>query len=100
MGKKNKPKKRNGRRISLSVVGGILGSLAGPIMHLMNKDPKKAVIRTIMNFSGSDPRDGSWKPERMVQGYGPIVVGALISVVAGKVGIKRAVSRSIPIVTI
>lgn len=100
MARKKKQRKRSKARLALPVVGGIVGAFAGPIMHLINKDPKRAVIRTVMNFSGMDPRDGSYKPERMIQGYLPIVVGAAISVVSGKLGIKRAVSRSNPFVTI
>ena len=99
MARKKKVKRKSRRRIGLAVLGGIFGSIANVIPHLLNRDWIRAISRLSMNFSGVDPRDGTWKPERMVAGYGPLALGAVISVGAGKVGLKRAVSNSNPLVT-
>lgn len=98
--KKDKPKRKNGRRISLSVVFGFIAAFAKPILYLLDRDFKKAFAKLVMNFSGSDPRDGSYKPERMIEGYLPIGLGAGISLLAGKFGLKRQISRNIPFITI
>lgn len=92
-----KAKTHKGRKftIPMAIVAGLIPGLANSFNHLTKGGGIDAVrVVASRDYLGFDPRDNSWKWDRMWGGTLPIVVGMVVHKAASVLGVNRALGRA------
>lgn len=90
--KKRRHKKSN--TVSMSLLAGLAAGLYAPATYLMSGDIKNTMRFTSRNYTGYDPMESRWYPGDIKKGLVPLMIGAMVHKVAGKIGINRAIGRT------
>jgi hypothetical protein len=92
---RGKRKRRKGSyTIPLAVVGGFVPAILDikSAFHVAGFDG--ALGHVSLLTTGYDPSDGNWKPAFAARYmYGPVILGAIVHKMAGKMGINKALGR-------
>lgn len=102
---RSRPAKRRRSRksstVSMSLLAGIVAGMYAPATYLAHGDLKNTMRFVSRNYTGYDPMEGNWHIYDIRKGLVPLMIGAAVHKVAGKVGINRAIGRSgIPFIRI
>lgn len=99
MGKKKSTRKKRSFTIPLATVAGVIAAVAEPIQTAMTGNYIAAADQFVQGMTGYSFYQRNWKPERLMQGAVPIIMGGVVSTVATKIGVNRKLAR-IPVIRI
>lgn len=51
----------------------------------------------LLDFTGLNTDDHKWYPSRLFTGWGPVIAGMVVHVLANKVGINRQIRKFLPV---
>jgi len=98
---RRRTRSKHGMTIPLAVVGGFAPLVVHEIAAFKAGGIANAATQLALRTTGYNYADGGWYPTEMVRGVGPILLGALVHKVAGRLGINRALAGAgIPFVRI
>lgn len=101
MAKKKIKRRTRKTTIPVAVMAGLAVGLSNPVKTALTGDLNLAAAQLSTGFTGYDPQTNTWKLNRMKKGILPVMVGAGVHKVAGKLGINRIIaSTGIPWVRI
>jgi hypothetical protein len=88
--------------IPLAPIAGLMAGLRQPITEVMAGRYNRAIDWLSWSYTGYDIPTKTWKPERMMTGLMPLIIGGLVhKYVGGSLGINRALGRAgVPLIRI
>jgi hypothetical protein len=94
-----KYRKRPSKKIPLAAASGVGVAVARPIQTAISGNPMEGLFQFFEGMTGFHPAKAGWNPFAMSQGTLPIMVGALVSYGASKLGLNNYL-RNIPLVKV
>lgn len=97
-------RKRRRRKKSFTLpiapIAGLAAGLREPISQLIAGNYERALDWLSWNYTGYDIPTKTWKPERMMNGVLPLLIGGLVhKYIGGTLGINRALGRAgVPVI--
>jgi len=99
MAKKKKNRRRYAKKIPIALTAGFIGTALGgkesgnSVMdHALKGDYKGVIGRLCLNFTGYDPMNPGLGFRPHLLNLEPLIVGAVLSIGASKLGINRRLS--------